>query len=199
MAQNTPKTLTKSDPLAAAARTREGESVQTANGKEAAGQLVREARQALPAGVAEDSALQGLNRDRLLQEASKLGITLGVFMNEDELRLVLEHARTLDTDKVANVRNGDGSGVEPRMPAPPVPMPPPDRHKFRGVPDSPSGMWRTKNDQPKTVSLSGSMTVIRRNALINARHYPAAEIQAIADCGIKLVPVADENDESGED
>lgn len=195
MAQNTPKAPTKSDPLAAAARTASGESVQTANGKEVAGQLVREARDALPAGVPEESAFRGMNRDRLLQEASKLGITHGVFMNEDELRIVLEHARTLDTDKVANIRNGDGTGVDVRAAPPPVPMPPPDRHKFRGVPDSPSGLWRTKNEQPKTVSLSGAMTVIRNNALINVRHYPAAEIQAIADCGIKLVPVSDENDE----
>lgn len=197
MASSKNPSTTKSDPLAQAGRTKEGAPVQEADGKARAMALVVEARTEMPEGVKEDSPYLKMNRDALLQEASKAGIGLSVFMDEEDLRLVLEFERHLALEKAApNVPHvGDGTPAEVRPAPPPVPAPPPNKPKLRGVPESPSGMWRTTNDKPINVSLQGQMTVVRSNALIELRHYGEAGVQALHDRGCKLVPVADELDE----
>lgn len=176
---------TKSDPLTQAARTRDGEPQEAVTGKEKAAELVAEAVDALPAGLPEDSPYIDRSRDAMLNEAAKLGITLGVFMTEDELRIVLEHTRqTAIAKQVSTAPEGSGMRPEP----PPVPPPPPDvpRVKLRGVPESKSGMWIVRNDQPKSVSLQGQICIIHPNSIIERRHYGDAQLQALADSGLKL-------------
>lgn len=184
---------TKSDPLTQAARTREGEPQETASGREKADELVAEAREALPAGLPEDSpwADKAMTRDKMLQESAKLGITLAVFISEDDLRFVLEHERQIAIAKQVSTAP---QGSEPRPEPPPVPQPPPDkpRIKLRGVPESETGMWITRNEQPKNVSLQGQMCVIHANSIIERRHYGDAQLQAIADSGVKLEPYTPE-------
>lgn len=180
---------TKSDPLTQAARTREGEPQEAATGREKADELVHEAHHALPAGLPDDSpyAAKEMNRDKMLQEAAKAGITLGVFMSEEDLRIVLEHERQQALAKQVSTAPQD-SGVRPEPPPVPPPLPDKPRAKLRGVPESSTDMWITRNEQPKMISLQGQMCVIHANSIIERRHYGDAQLQSMADSGIKLEP-----------
>lgn len=182
----------KSDPLTQAMRTSGGESVERESGKAKAQAMVDEAREGMPAGVPENSALHAMNRDRLLGEANRVGITLGVFMEEADLRLVLAYEDSvMEHQHVASTPQH----AAPRGPMPPVPASPPNKFKVKGIEESPINAWRATNKDPITVHFKGQAFLVRHRAVIELRHYGEAGVQAIANAGVPLKALETLDDE----
>lgn len=185
----------KQDALEAAKLAPTGEPLAQKNAKELATDLVKAARKALPDGIAEDSPFKTWSRDALINEAAKREITAAGMMQEEDLRLVMEHHRR---KMMAAPHSSLPADAKPQASNPAVPMQPapPPRKKIRGLKESPSNRWRVTNATPIPVSVGGGqVSTLRAGAIIERRHYSDQILEGMVAQGLKLEPIEDDADE----
>lgn len=170
------------DELEAQKLDKDGGSIAATSARELADRLVMEARFAIKA-IPTDSPYRSMERDRLLGEATRLGVTIGALVSEEDLRVILEHIRyklaTANTPKTA-------------APAPPVTPAPPRSFKMKGLKESPSNTWRVvcPGDKPRTVSVgNGQMGTLHNGKVIALRNYGETVLRGMVNAGIRLVPI----------
>lgn len=174
--------------LEAAKLNSEGDSIAANTQAEFARRIVVDAQAALPKGVPGASPYAKLPKEGMLHEASRLDIVVGPLLSDEELRVVIEHARM----KLMNA-----GAPKPSPPAPPVPMQPVVPVKIRGLKPSPTNAWIVKHsgERPKQVSVgNGQMAAMRNGARIELRHYSPQILQGMVDQGLDLIPVEDDQD-----
>lgn len=160
----------------------DGESIAQQSARAVADRMVLEAK-AVVTKVQPSSPYAKLNRDQLLGEAARLDVRVGSLLPEEDLRIVLEHARLKLTGMTA---------VKPADPAPPVPASPVKPVRIRGLKPSPTNTWvvRCPGDKPRQVSVGGGqMTWFRNGKRVELRHYGEVVLQSLVDQGVKLVPI----------
>lgn len=176
-------TKTKHDLLEQAKIGNDGEPAIVKTAREQAKDLLAKATEMFPQGLPANSVFAQMSRDSLLGEGNRVGMTLGPLMSVEEQRLALEYYRAA---QAMAPTASTPVGAEKREEPPPVPMQRVERKKIQGVPHSPSGVWRVKNQLPKNVSIGGQICVMHSGHIIRDKHYLARDIAAMAAQGLEL-------------
>lgn len=170
-----------------------GDPIAIKSQRDVAARLVHEAREAIPAGVADASPYKRLSKDELIAEAARLDMRFGAWLSEDDLRLVVEHYR---------LKLSGAPAVSQIAPQPPVPMQPSPPVKIRGLKESPSNTWIVRRTnfvhsmngqmEPPLVSVgNGQMARLRSGARIELRHYTVQILEGMVNQGVDLIPIED--------
>lgn len=182
-------TRTGDDPLEDAKLAADGTGLGSKSGRKLAAAALDAARKLFPDGLPADSPYKAMSHDAILQEANRVGLDVAPLLRADELKLVLEaHRHGMKTAPV----NSTPQGAQKMVAPPPVPPPPPPKRRLAALPPSATGLWRVKNQQNKTVSIGGTITVLSPGNVINANHYTDGELNGMVQQGVQFEAIAED-------
>lgn len=172
----------KRDPLAGAKTDAAGQPV--ANPREQVVELVSAARAAYPNGLPTGSPFASAPQERLWEFANslQLGSVVGL-LQEDELRLVIQHAQAKQLAAAQPPHVHEGESMRGPMPRP-QPATELQRAPVKGADPSPINEWRAL--EGRRCTLRGQMFWVERGAIIRARDYSTGDIQLLIDQGLQL-------------